>query len=343
MSKNSTPRITPRMTDVADLARVSTATVSRCLAGSERISAETKARVELAMRQLGYTPNAVAASLRRRETKAIIVMVPDISDAFFSVLLRGVEEEAHNAGYSVLIGNTYNDLEREERYAYQVMTKRADGLILVTGRLPKFGGLAKSALPPTVVVSASIKGARMPTVRIDDAAAARAAVEHLVQLGHRRIGYIGGPKQHVHTKDRLLGYQQALAFTGLEVDESLLAYGDFSTESGNAAAVTLLQLAAPPTALFAIADEMAIGAIGGAKSLGLKVPDQVSVMGFDDSPFALTYDPPLSTVHQPFDSIGRVAMKLMLEILRGDAAVAETVILPTRLQVRGSTCPVQPR
>ena len=329
------------MTDVADLAGVSTATVSRCLAGSDRISTETKVRVELAMKELGYTPNAVAASLRRRETKAIIVMVPDISDAFFSVLLRGVEQEAHNAGYSVLIGNTYNDLEREERYAYQVLAKRADGLILVTGRLPKFGGMPKGALPPTVVVSASIKGTRLPTVRIDDAAAARSAVEHLLALGHRRIGYIGGPKQHVHTRDRFLGYQQALAAHELPLDETLFAYGDFSIESGHAAAATLLSLAHPPTALFAIVDEMAIGAIGAAKASGFKVPDQVSVMGFDDSPFALTYDPPLSTVHQPFDSIGRIAMQLMLEILRGSSEVAETVILPTRLLVRSSTSPLR--
>jgi LacI family repressor for deo operon, udp, cdd, tsx, nupC, and nupG len=337
MGKTTRARSAPKMTDVAEMAGVSTATVSRSLANSARISAATKARVAAAMTALGYTPNAVAASLRRKQTHSIIVTVPDISDAFFSVLLRGVEEEAHNAGYSVLIGNTYNDPRREEAYASQIMARRADGLILVTGRLPRFGGIPGGSLPPIVAVSASIPKVRIPTVRIDDFAAAQGAVEYLIGLGHRRIGYIGGPPQHVHTRDRYAGYLAALRAHELPVRSDLAAYGDFSIASGQAAAAPLLGLASAPSAILCISDEMAIGAINAAKARGIKVPQQLSIMGFDNSPFAETYDPPLSTVHQPFDSIGRNAMSLLLQLLQGKASVPETIILPTRLIERGST------
>lgn len=329
-----TPAATPRMAEVAKRAGVSVSTVSRALAGSPRIPKETADRIRLASAELSYIPNSAARSLRTSQSRTVIVVVPDISNTYFAMLLRGIEEEALANGYSVLVGNAANDPAREAVYAQHVIARRADGLILVNGRLPDFGANAPADLPPIVVVSERIAGAALPFVGIDDIVASRNAVDHLTALGHRSIACIAGHERSPFTRDRVAGYREALARHGIAYDPALLAYGDFSIPSGSAAAARLLPLR--PSAIFACNDEMAIGAVLAIKAAGLSVPNDVSVVGFDDIPFATSYDPPLTTIRQPFMAIGHHAMSLLIARLDGGKARRET-LLPTELVVRSST------
>ena len=203
----------PRMSDVARLAGVSVATVSRVLSTPEIVSADARERVEAAVRDTGYRMNAVARSLRSQRSGAVLVLIPDIDNPFFSTLLRGIEQEAQTLDLSVLIGNTAGDPEREENYLRTIGERRADGLILLTGRIPGRARVDR-VLPPTVVAAERID-ATLPTVRVDNAAAARMAVEHLIALGHRRIAHIAGPQGNVLTAERLEGYHAALAAADL--------------------------------------------------------------------------------------------------------------------------------
>jgi LacI family repressor for deo operon, udp, cdd, tsx, nupC, and nupG len=324
------------MTDVAALAGVSVATVSRALAHSGPVSAKARRQIDKALEATGYTLNGVARSLRRRESRTIIVIVPDVGHPFFSIVLRGIEEHAVAIGYSVLIGNGANDPKREALYAQHVMAGRADGLILINGRLPRFG--AQSRLPPIVAVSERIKGADLPLVGVDNVRAAEAAVRHLLELGHRRIGHIAGTPGNAMTADRLAGYRRALRRHDLDPEREYVAYGDFSLASGARAAARLLDLAQPPTAIFASNDDMAIGAMNEAKARGMRVPQDISVVGFDDVPFSASCDPPLTTVRQPFFEMGAYAMDTLGKLLQRGTPDRQ-LLLPTELLIRRSTAP----
>jgi LacI family repressor for deo operon, udp, cdd, tsx, nupC, and nupG len=326
-----------KMTDVAALAGVSVATVSRLLAASGPVSAKARRRIEKALQATGYTLNSVARSLRRRESRAIIVIVPDISQAFFALVLRGIEERAIAVGYSVLIGNSADDRKREALYAEHLMTGRADGLILINGRLPRFGVSGKAALPPIVVVSERVRGASLPLVGVDNVGASAMAVRHLLEQGHRRIAHIAGSPGNTMTAERRAGYRRALRDANIVPMREWIAYGDFSVESGARAAHALLALPEPPTAIFAANDDMAIGAMNMAKSRGMRLPSDLSVVGFDDVPFAASYDPPLSTIRQPFFEMGAAAMDVLHKLLKGQAPGSERLLLPVQLTVRQST------
>ena len=321
------------MREVAEVAGVSTATVSRALADPARVSDEVRGRVEAAVAQLGYTVNSAARNLRRNDTGVVLVLVPDIGNPFFSKLLKGVEQRARELSYSVLIGDTGTDSSRLEVYTRQVAARRVDGMILLNGCLP--GGDA-AATVPLVVVSERVPGATVPMVGIDNATAAGLAVRHLQALGHSRIAHIAGPDGNVLTEDRVRGYQDAMR-ASLGSTASRVAQGDFSIESGRWAARALMHGGCPPTAIFAANDEMAMGAIVELKALGLAVPADVSVVGFDDIEFAAAYDPPITTLRQPRFEMGRMAMSLLGDRLRGAAWAAEHVVLPVELVTRGST------
>ena len=328
----------PRMVDVARLAGVSVATVSRVLSTPEIVSADARERVEAAVRDTGYRMNAVARSLRSQRSGAVLVLIPDIDNPFFSTLLRGIEEEAQTLDLSVLIGNTAGDPEREENYLRTIGERRADGLILLTGRIP---GRARAdrILPPTVVAAERID-ATLPTVRVDNAAAARMAVEHLIALGHRRIAHIAGPPGNVLTAERLEGYRAALA--AADLPDGPVRNGTFTIPSGFDAATALQELDPKVSAIFASNDEMAVGAIQAAKARGLDVPLDLSVVGFDDIPYAGAYDPALTTIRQPRFEIGRTAMRSLGRLLAdGDegASMPSDEVLPVELIIRGSTGP----
>jgi LacI family repressor for deo operon, udp, cdd, tsx, nupC, and nupG len=330
--------------DVARDAGVSTATVSRVLSAPELVAAATRAKVMEAVGRLGYQPNFAAKSLRTLKTEKILVTVPDISNPFFSQVIRGVEEAARAAGYSVLLGDTRHEPEREEEYAAMLLRREADGLIFLGHRLPKTlaGMVAREGQAAPIVNGCEyspelgVSGAH-----IDNALAAAEAMEHLYALGHRRVGVITGPLASPLSRDRLAGVRTAAAAAG-RIDGLQVVAGDFSIESGVREAGALLDSAEPPSAIFCFSDEMAMGALEAIRRGGLGCPGDVSLVGFDDIRFVQHLDPPLTTVSQPMDRIGHEVVRLLLDILSGRAAALEHVTLPHTLVVRGSTAAPKP-
>jgi LacI family repressor for deo operon, udp, cdd, tsx, nupC, and nupG len=325
--------------DVARDAGVSTATVSRVLSAPELVAEATRARVMASVESLGYQPNFAAKSLRTLRTEKILVTVPDISNPFFSQVIRGVEEAARTAGYSVLLGDTRHEPEREEEYAAMLLRREADGLIFLGHRLPE-------TLAPMVARS----GAKTPIVNvceyspelgvsgahIDNARAAAEAMEHLYGLGHRTVGVITGPLASPLSRDRLAGVREA-AEAGGRTGGLRVSTGDFSIESGVRETAAMLDGGDPPSAIFCFSDEMAMGALVAIRRAGLNCPKDVSLVGFDDIRFAQHLDPPLTTVSQPMDKIGHEVVRLLLDILSGRAEALEHVTLPHALVIRGST------
>ncbi len=320
--------------EVAQAAKVSVATVSRTLQMPDLVAPHTRTRVQEAIERLGYTPNAQARMLRTARTHVIVALVPDISNPFFAEVIRGIEQVAHQNGYSVLLGDTQNSRIREKAYADLLATKQADGLITLLPHVPR---VALAGPLPIVNACEYVKDKSVTSVYVDNVAAAREGVEYLLTLGHRDIAFVTGPMDSPISIDRDLGYEQALQFAGLKRDRKLTAIGDFSVESGIRAIEILIAQGQRFTAVFCSNDEMAIGVIRAIKSNGLKVPEDISVMGFDDIRFARYMDPPLSTVAQPKDELGREAMNMLIEILRGTDVPARKRILPTQLIIRAST------
>jgi LacI family repressor for deo operon, udp, cdd, tsx, nupC, and nupG len=328
--------------DVAKRAGVSTATISRVLSRPDVVAPDTRLRVLAAIDSLGFTPNAAAKNLRTLRTAKLLVTVPDISNPFFSLILQGIEDAAQREGYSVLVGDTQHDERREEKYALMLRRKEADGLIFLGHRLPKEAAtLVRSMQPrqaPVVNGCEFSPNLGIPSVHIDNATAAADAMEHLYRLGHRRIGIITGPLVSPLSRDRLAGATARAKKARAERD-MVVMNGDFSIESGSVAAERLLGRKEPPTAIFCFNDEMAMGVIQTAHLRGLRIPHDLSVVGFDDIRFARYFDPPLTTVAQPMRQIGEGTVRLLLEILRHNDKAPGSVTLPHTLVVRSSTAP----
>ncbi len=329
----------PKMADIARLAGVSVATVSRALAGSAVVAEETRVRIEAAVNQTGYVVNHVASGLRLQRTRQILVLLPTIANPFFAEVVLGVEAEAQAQGFGVLIGSTGGAPEREEALARQLLTGAVDGLILLTGSRPTVLADQPAAAGRLVAVSERIPGAGVPTVSIDNIGAARQATAYLAGLGHRRIGHIGGPPGNILTAQRLKGFHLGLATAGLDAPPDAVRFGDFTFASGERAMAALLAAAPRPTAVFCSNDEMAIGAIKAARAHGLMVPRDLSVVGFDDIEIASAYDPPLTTVRQPRRALGRVGAELLVAALAAPAAPRRGARLAHELVIRDSTGP----
>ncbi len=329
--------------EVAKRAGVSTATVSRVMSGQKQVvSAATRRRVLRAVEQLGYTPNSAATNLRTLKTRKLLVTVPDIANPFFALILQGIEDAAQREGYAVLLGDTQHDPEREDRYAQMLRRKEADGLIFLGHRLPaEAESIIAAAAPrcaPIVNGCEFSPQLGVPSVHIDNAKAAHEAMDYLYTLGHRRIGIVTGPLVSPLSRDRLRGVTACAKARGI-ADRLVIVNGDFSIGSGVSAAERLLQARTPPTAIFCFNDEMAMGVIETARRRTVRVPDQVSVVGFDDIRFARHTDPPLTTVAQPMREIGEGCVRLLLEILQGHTLDPVSVTLPHELTIRGSTKP----
>lgn len=332
----------PNIFEVAKRAGVSTATVSRVLSRPDMVAPSTRRKVMKAVEFLEYVPNATAKNLRTLRSGKLLVTVPDLSNPFFALILQGIEDAALREGYSVLVGDTQHDLDREEGYASMLKRREADGLIFLGHRLPKqAANLVRAANPrcaPVVNGCEFSPQLGVPSVHIDNAKAAAEAMDHLYRLGHRRIGVITGPLVSPLSRDRLRGVK-ICSQKHQAKRECFVVNGDFSIESGVVGAERLLGRKNPPTAIFCFNDEMAMGVIETAKRRGLRVPVDLSVVGFDDIRFARCMDPPLTTVAQPMRAIGEGTVRLLLDILRGRSTPPESVTLPHTLIVRSSTAP----
>lgn len=333
---------TPTIQDVARHANVSTATVSRALSHPERVSEATRARVSEAVRVTGYTLNQAARSLRQRAARTILVALPDIGNPFFSSILDAIEREAARRGYGILVANLYFGHETVWRLQDLLLSNRADGLLLLDGSVNPEHLRMLTRAPfsvPLVVACEDIPNLGFHTVLTDNAVSAERATRHLIELGHRRIGHIMGPEHNMVARDRLAGFTQALQRAGLEVNANWLFRGNFEIESGFAAAARFLALAERPTALFAANDESAIGFLSGLRQHGLVCPRDISVVGFDDLEVAPHYWPPLTTIRQPRETLGRMAAETLIDLVEGQRVAPEPlkIVLSSELVVRAST------
>jgi LacI family repressor for deo operon, udp, cdd, tsx, nupC, and nupG len=328
----------PRIDDVARRAGVSTATVSRALATPDQVKPKTRAAVEKAVLETGYVLNVAARNLRTNRTHAVLAVVPDVANIFFSQVLRGISDTLHQHGYRLVIADTGNDPERERDHAEFAQAGWVDGLLLLNGRpLPTPAGGRRRLAVPTVSLCERIPGSDIPYVETANREAARAMTEHLLQLGHRRIGYVSGPPNNILEHDRFAGYRDALAARGLVPDPALLCPGDYTLAAGEAAATAYLALAELPDAVFASNDAMAMGLIRGFTAAGLSVPEAISIAGFDDIEFAGAYNPALTTMHQARSEIGARATTMLIDLIEGRQPASREVHLPAEIVMRDST------
>jgi len=339
--------------DVAERAHVSTATVSRVLAGVGRARPETEARVLAAARELDYRPSGVARSLKRQTTETLGLIVTDIENPYFPELVRAVEDAARAEGYAILLCNAADDPEREAGYLELLVERRVDGLIIAASSLGARHAEWLAAPPlPVVLVNTTAADVDLPSIHSDNRAGSRLAAEHLLDLGHRLFGYLMPPPRNVDAPVRLAGVRDALAAAGLDPASVAIATGAPLVGGGEAAMLELLDRAPNVTAVLAYNDLMAIGALRAVRRRGGSVPQDVSLVGFDDVALAAYVDPPLTTLSQSTAEMGYWAVARLAERLRaraggGPAADASddrpgsapAVMLPVRLEVRGSTGP----
>ena len=330
------------ISDVAEAAGVSTATVSRVLAESSLVVEATRNRVLAAVASLHYAPNASATSLRRLTTDRILVIVPDIANAFFSPILQAIEEAASREGYAVLIGDAQEKPDGDTQYATMLPRRIVDGLIVLSRSPPKAlrGWIeAQPLLAPVVTALISDASTKISSVNIDDSRCGFQGMDHLIGLGHRHIAVLTAQEDWGVVRSRLRGVLEVAKSRGL-LKHVVVEHGEFSVESGIACAAKVLARSPAPTALFCMSDSMAVGASDFARRSGLRIPENLSILGFDDIAFAPYLNPPLTTINVPLRDIGREAMRLLLGVLQGKLTRRVVEILPHRLVIRGSTARV---
>jgi LacI family repressor for deo operon, udp, cdd, tsx, nupC, and nupG len=325
-----------KMSDVAKLANVSTATVSRVISNPGSVKEGTRKKVLETIEQLNYQPNILARYFRKMETKTILVIVPDISNPFFSKILRGIESIAVQNGYQVLLGDSDNDVQREYNFLDQLRQRQADGMILLTARMNREMIEEIADQFPVVLACEYLEGSSIPTVSIDNISSARRATEHLIKMGHTRIAHITGPMQVILSRDRLKGYQQAMMQYHLNLDSLLVQEGDFSYEAGYNLMSKFSALETPPTAIFAANDEMAIGAVKAAKDKGMRVPEDIAIVGFDNIKISSIFEPEITTTAQPMFEIGQQAMDMLLKLINNEDVSRRQIVLTDELIVRQS-------
>lgn len=329
----------PNIYDVARKAGVSTSTVSHVLNRTRFVSEVTTAKVEAAIKELNYQPSSLARAMVVQETRTIGLIVPDNINAFFAELARGIENYGFDAGYSVMLCNSGRSAEREIAYLEMLISKRVDGVIYMTSDLAaeRLESLHERDIP-VVTFDRSYEG--VDAILIDNFQGGYDATKHLIGLGHRRIGCLAGPDSPSRSHDRVVGYQEALRGAGLEVDEALVEPADWTHRGGQRASERLLSLGSKPSALFACNDTMAIGALAYLHSNGYRVPEDVSVVGFDNIIASAFAYPPLTTIATPIQDIGHRLCRLLLErISGGQPTVTRHITLRSRLLLRKSTAP----
>lgn len=319
--------------DVAARSGVSTATVSRILSGSAPARPETRDRVIAAARELGYQPSGVARALKRRETRTLGLVVTDVTNPFYPQVVRAAEVAAHERGYGLILANGEDDPARELAHLDLLVERRVDGIVVASSAMTRHHAARLRAIAvPVVLVNDPITGSGLPAITADHRLGTRLATRHLVALGHRRIGHIGAPDAHVAASLRRRGVIDGMRGIGVPV----VVAGDGGVAGGAAAGAELLR--AGVTGIVAYNDLTAIGALRGLRDAGARVPEDVSLIGFDDIPMAAWTDPPLTTVRQDTAALGRWAVERVLRALAGDRE-ADRILLEPELVIRGSTGP----
>jgi LacI family transcriptional regulator len=336
MSSN-TATVTIR--DVARLAGVSAMTVSRVINASERVSPETRRRVELAIADLGYVPSRVARGLSGQRTGTLALIVPDVTNPFFTLIVRGAEDVARRAGFRVLLCDTRADLEVEREVIEEMIAHRVEGIVIapVSDRSRKYlRRLAKFGVP-FVLIDRTVTGIESDVVLGDSFGGARQLVEHLISLGHRRIGLIVESDDVSTARDRRRGYESSLAAAGIELDPALVTNATVDPTGGNEGMRRLLALEDPPTAVFTVNNLVALGAIEAVREAGLEVPDDVALVCFDDIEYASRLYPFLTVLEQPAEAFGTLGTQLLLDRIAGRGSQRPGIIvLPGQFVVRES-------
>ncbi len=324
--------------DVARQSRVSPSTVSHVLNGTRPVSDDLRNRVSSAIQELGFEPNAMARSLKVKRSNTIGLVIADIGNPFFTAVVRGVEDVAQKSGFTVIVGSSDEDPEKEAEYLRVFYSRRVDGLILApAGQRHAYLQRLVHAHVPLVFLDREVPDLGVSSVVVDGESAARDAVRHLIGLGHTRIGMITGRPFISSAADRIRGYRQALEWSGLALDDRLVVSGGSRTDEARTATESLLDLVPPPTALFVGNNLMTIGAVAAIQARGLRVPDDVAIVGFDDFDWADVFQPRLTTVAQPTYELGRVAAEMLVDqITKRSEPHVEHRVLPCQLVIRQS-------
>jgi LacI family transcriptional regulator len=330
--------------EVARRAGVHPGTASRALneAAQGLVKPETVARVKAVADELGYRPNYLARSFKTRRTFSVGVVIPDINNPLFPPMVRGLEDRLAEAGYVAFLGNTENDSGREERILEGMLGRRIDGLVLATARRTdqRLVELGRQGTP-LVLLNRVVEDNAFSSASVDDRAGVRLAVQHLANLGHRRVGHVAGPQSLSTGHGRYRGFLSAMADQGLAPDDGLVWFAPtYSIAEGLRCGTELLSRRGPPTAIVAANDMLALGCCTAVEKLGLACPGDVSIVGFNDMPFIDRLSPPLTTVRIPHYELGKQAAELLLERIADPAAPLKIVLLAPVLVVRGSTGPV---
>jgi LacI family transcriptional regulator len=324
--------------DVAREANVSMATVSRVVNGNPNVKPTTRKKVLEAIERLGYRPNAVARGLASKKTTTVGVIIPDISSIFYSELARGIEDIATMYKYNIILSNSDQNKQKEFHLLNTMLGKQVDGIVFMGGNITEDHVAEFGKSPVPIVLAASIENsATIPSVTIDYSQAANDAVSALIAKGHKKIAFVTGPIDEQVGLKKLEGYKAALEQANIPFEEDLIIEGDFSYESGMEAMDKIVEIAEKPSAVFVSTDEMALGVIHGATDRGIKIPEDIEVMGFDNTRLATMIRPRLTTVVQPMYDIGAVAMRLLTKYMNKENVEDHIVVLPHRIEFRQST------
>jgi LacI family repressor for deo operon, udp, cdd, tsx, nupC, and nupG len=320
--------MTVSIKDIAKAAGVSHSTVSRALSNSPLVNPETAERIRRIAQEMGYSPSAIARSLVTKRTYTIGLVVTSIADPFVAEIVRGTEEVALDNGYHVFLCNSNADPDREMAVVTALRERRVDGIIVTASRVGDlYLPLLEESQVPIVLINNQREGEYVYSIATDNVHGGQLATHYFIELGHRRIGCLTGPEGASSSFDRLEGYKRTLRQHNIPFDPALIGQGDGAVDGGERAMGQLLSLSSPPTAVFCYNDRTAIGALAAIKSHGLQVPQDISLVGFDDIAFAAYVAPPLTTIAQQKYEMGRLAMEMVLRLLDGEGEVKDIVLL----------------
>ncbi|MCD6156184.1 MAG: LacI family DNA-binding transcriptional regulator [Candidatus Atribacteria bacterium] len=330
----------PSIKDVAKLAGVSIATVSRVINNSGKVSSEKRSRVIEAIEKLNYQPNLLARGLRQQKTRLVGCLVPDVENLVFAGLAKYIEEFLSACGYNVILCNTNNDKNKEKNYLSILIQRKVDGIIF--SRVSDESILFMSShlkRVPYVVLDRTLEIEFAPTVKLDNFLGGLLAAQHLVEMGHRRFACITGPLKIKLCRERLEGFREGLRMAGIDLREEYIFESNFKIDGGKEAALKMLAAGDLPTAIFAHNDMMAFGAIQVFRDKELSIPEDVSVVGFDNLPICELVSPPLTTVAQPFEKMAYLGVKLLDSLIKNEEVIQKTLVVKPYLVTRASTSP----